>query len=201
VVDGLGYPAGATPLDPDEAVGLKLGHITTREELNRFEQANINEAFEWLESHRSIDILTEPFIKMLHQKMFGRVWRWAGLFRKSSKNIGVDRHQLETQLHTLLQDTRYWINHKTYAEDEIAARFHHKLVWIHLFANGNGRHARLMTDLLLKEVLQKEPFTWDIIGMDVENQVRGCYIKALKKADNNDYSLLMEFVRSTRENR
>lgn len=189
------YPRGATPLDQDETEGLKIGHITTREELNRLEQDNINEALRWLMSRRKRDILTERFVKTLHQKMFGKVWTWAGSFRKSGKNIGVDWHQISTQLHTLLQDTRYWIDHETYPENEIAARFHHKLVWIHLFANGNGRHARLMTDILLTEVLKQKPFTWNVHNIPNKDDVRGLYLNALKEADNHDYSALLEFVR------
>ena len=192
------YPTGATPFDPDEMEGLKFGHITTREELNRFEQDNINEALQWLETRHKGDILTEEFVKRLHQKMFGKVWRWAGTFRRSGKNIGVDWTQIFTQLHTLLQDVRYWIEHKTYSEDEIAVRFHHKLVWIHLFANGNGRHARLMTDILLKEVLKQKPFTWNVSNIDVEDQIRDNYLEALRKADNRDYSMLLDFVRKNK---
>ena len=190
------YPSGATPLDPDEIQGLKLGHITTRDELNRFEQDNINDALQWLDSRRKSDMLTEKFVKNLHQKMFAKVWKWAGEFRKTGKNIGVDWHKISTELHMLLGDVRYWIDNKTYAEDEIAARFHHKLVWIHLFPNGNGRHARLMTDVLLKEVLKQEPFTWNISSINFENEVRGLYLKALRQADNFDYSALLDFVRS-----
>lgn len=190
------YPGGATPIDPDEMEGLKIKHITTREELNRFEQDNINEALQWLESRRKSDILTEKFVKTLHQKMFGKVWKWAGTFRKSGKNIGVDWHKISTELHTLLQDTRYWINHRTYAEDEIAVRFHHRLVWVHLFANGNGRHARLMTDVLLSEVLKQKPFTWNISRINAEDEVRNIYLEALRQADNHDYSALLNFVRA-----
>ncbi len=188
--------SGATPLDPDEMEGLKIGHITTREELNRFEQDNINEALQWLENRRKQDILTEKFIKVLHQKMFGKVWRWAGLFRRSGKNIGVDWSQISIQLHALLQDVRYWIDNKTYSEDEIAVRFHHKLVWLHLFPNGNGRHARLMTDVLLKDVLKQKSFTWSVSIITSKNQVRDLYLKALRQADKNDYTMLLDFVRS-----
>ena len=193
------YPAGATPLDPDEIDGLKIGHITTREELNRFEQDNINEAIQWLDNRRKTDVLTEKFAKTLHQKMFGKVWHWAGSFRKSGKNIGVDWTQISAQLHLLFQDVRYWINHQTYSGDEIAIRFHHKLVWIHLFANRNGRHARLMTDVLLKEVLKQKPFSWNVDKLDIEDDVRDLYLEALRKADNHDYSMLLKFGRSGKE--
>ena len=190
------YPAGATPLEPEEIEDLKIGHITTREELNRFEQDNINEALQWLEIRRKSDVLTEKFIKTLHQKMFGKVWRRAGTFRRSGKNIGVDWMQIPVQLHTLLQDVRYWMDHKTYPSDEIAVRFHHKMVWIHLFPNGNGRHARLMTDILLKDVFKQKPFTWNVKSIDVEDNVRTVYLKALRAADQGDYTMLLEFVRS-----
>ncbi len=195
-MDDFQYPVGATPLELEEVEDLKIGHITTREELNRFEQDNINEAFGWLESRRKGDVLTEKFIKALHQKMFGKVWRWAGTFRRSGKNIGVDWAQIPAHLHTLLQDVRYWVEHKTYPSDEIAVRFHHKLVWIHLFPNGNGRHARLMADILLKDVLKEEPFTWNVSNIDVEDKVRAVYLKALRAADQGDYAMLLEFVRS-----
>ena len=193
-MDNFQYPAGATPLEPEDLEDLKIGHITTREELNRFEQDNINEALQWLEVRRKSDILTEKFIKTLHQKMFGKVWRWAGKFRRSGKNIGVDWVQIPIYLHTLLQDVRYWIDQKTYEPDEIAVRFHHKLVWIHLFPNGNGRHARLMTDVLLKDVLKQKSFTWNVKNIDVEDEVRDSYLKALRSADRGDYSMLLEFV-------
>ncbi len=195
-MNNIQYPTGATPLEPDEMEGLKIRHITTREELNRFEQDNINEALHWLEGRRKSDILTEKFIKTLHQKMFGKVWRWAGSFRRSGKNIGVDWLQIPVYLHTLLQDVRHWIDQKTYSADEIAVRFHHKLVWIHLFPNGNGRHARLMTDILLKDVLKQEPFTWNVKNINVKDDVRDIYLNALRKADNHDYSMLLDFVRS-----
>lgn len=190
------YPTGATPLEPEELEELKIGHITTREELNRFEQDNISDALQWLKGRRKSDVLSEKFIKTLHQKMFGKVWRWAGTFRRSGKNIGVDWVQIPVQLHSLLQDARYWIDHKTYPEDEIAVRFHHKLVWIHLFPNGNGRHARLMTDILLKDILKQKPFAWDVKNIDTEDKVRDLYLKALRAADRGDYSKLLDFVRA-----
>lgn len=195
-MDNIQYPAGGTPLDPDELDGLKIKHISTREELNRFEQDNINEALQWLDNRRKGDILTEKFIKTLHQRMFGKVWRWAGSFRRSGKNLGVDWSQIPVSLHTLLQDVHYWIEHKTYPADEIAVRFHHQLVWIHLFPNGNGRHARLMTDVFLKDVLKQGPFTWYIKNIDVEDKARDMYLNALRQADNHDYSMLLKFVRS-----
>jgi len=142
------YPEGATPIDEDEKEALLIPHITTLEELNEWEQRNITDAYSWLDSTRRKDILSEDFICTLHKKMFGKVWRWAGNYRQSDKNIGLDWTRIPVHLRQILKDVRYWVNHETYPSDEIATRFHHRLVLIHLFPNGNGRHTRVITDLL-----------------------------------------------------
>lgn len=190
------YPEGATPLDSEEAEDLKLRHITTRSELDRWEQENIQDAIAWLERTRKMDVLTEEFINLLHKKMFGKIWKWAGTFRRSNKNIGVDRFRIVIELRQLVDDVRYWIENNAFAADEIAYRFHHKLVWIHLFPNGNGRHARLMTDVLLTRILRQEPFTWGNDTLMDANLTRRQYISALRAADHNDYTELSTFVRS-----
>lgn len=190
-------PDGATPLDPDELDGLKLKHITTRAELDRWEQDNIADAMDWLERRKkSTDILTEEFIKTLHIKMLNKVWSWAGTFRRSGKNIGVDWPMIPMQLQYLLGDVRYWIENNTYEPDDIAARFHHRLVYIHLFPNGNGRHARLMADTLLTDVLNAEPFSWGDANLNKDGDVRRRYIDALRAADTQNYNFLLNFVRS-----
>lgn len=190
-------PVGATPLDPDDLEGLKIKTISTRGELDRWEQQNIGEAMDWLQTRRSrSNILNEGFVKKLHAKMLDKVWDWAGEFRDSDKNIGVDKHRIGVELRRLLDDTKYWIDNHSYEPDEIAARFHHRLVFIHCFPNGNGRHSRLMTDTLLTDVLGKEPFTWGSGDLIHQGNVRNAYINALRSADNHDYKPLMEFVRS-----
>lgn len=190
------YPQGATPLDPDEAEGLRLTHITTREELNIFEAENIRAGMEWSWRSRRKDIVSESFMRRLHKKMFGNVWKWAGEFRKSNKNIGVAREEIGVALRHLCEDVNYWIEHETYAPDEIAARFHHRLVAIHPFANGNGRHARLMADLLLEKRLASTRFTWGGEEIIEANDCRDQYIRALRAADGGDYAPLLAFVRS-----
>ena len=190
------YPEGATPLDPNEIDGLLLTHITTRSELDRWEQDNINEALAWLERRKPKDILNESFMKQLHKRMFGNVWKWAGDFRRTEKNLGVPWHQISVELKKLCDDVQYWIENKTFSEDEIAARFHHRLVFIHLFPNGNGRHARLIADILLENVLAKPPFTWGSGNLAAEGLDREKYIESLVTADREDYGLLMDFVRS-----
>ena len=190
------YPDGATPLDQDENDGLRLKHLTTRGELDRWEQENIQDALEWLEKRKKSDILSEDFICRLHIKMFEKVWKWAGKFRHSDKNIGVDWKTIPVHLRQLLDDVKFWIENKTFSADEIAARFHHRLVWIHLFPNGNGRHSRLMTDVLLSELLDADPFSWGSGNLSNTGDLRRTYIHALKLADQQDYSLLVKFVRS-----
>ena len=186
----------ATPLTPEEREGLILGHITQRNELNEFEQRGVEEGDRWSFSRRR-DLLSERFVRTLHKRMFGRVWRWAGTFRKTERNIGVDPAQIPTQLRLLLDDTRYWIEHKTYGPDEICVRFHHRLVTIHPFANGNGRHARLMADLFIVH-LGGTRFTWGRANLVAEGDDRQRYIAARRAADEdpNDIEALLIFARS-----
>lgn len=190
------YPDGATPLDADEAQGLLLSHITSRGELDRWEQENISEAEAWAFRRKPKDILTIGFLKRMHKRMFGTVWRWAGERRTSGKNIGVDVWQIDTGLQNLCADCATWIEYGTYPPDEIAARFHHRLTAIHPFPNGNGRHARLMTDILLVHLLGQPRFTWGSGNLVNAGDCRQQYINALRAADRLDYSLLLAFARS-----
>ena len=189
------YPPGATPLDPDEAVGLIPAHITTQEQLNEWELANILEGERWAFSRKRKDLLSSRFVRSLHKRMFGSTWRWAGTFRKTGKNIGIDPVQIAPELQKLCDDVAYQVEHHSFPVDEIAARFHHRLTWIHPFPNGNGRFSRTATDLLL--VQNGAPrFTWGAGDLVVEGDVRRRYIDALRAADARDYVRLLEFVRS-----
>jgi len=192
----LDYPEGATPFDPDDAEGILLTHITTRGELDRWEQDNIVKALTWLDSTKPTDILNEQFIRELHRRMFGEVWKWAGHFRRRDRNIGGPWHQISTGLKNLCDDARLWAGLLEQSPDEIAVRFHHRLVSIHPFPNGNGRHARLMTDLLLENILKHPRFTWGSEDLSRVGRTRERYIAALKAADEHDYSPLQEFVRT-----
>jgi len=184
----------ATGLSPEEREGLIPSYITTRAELNESEQANIVEARAWAFS-RKRDVLDEAFLKNLHQRMYGKVWNWAGEYRKTGKNIGIDAYKIPMELRQLLDDVHYWIKNKTYSTDEIAARFHHRLTLIHCFPNGNGRHARMAIDLLLTNVGEK-PFTWGNESLVNAGETRNAYIAALYAADKHDITPLLAFVRS-----
>ena len=189
------FPPGATPLDPDEAAGLIPAHVTTQEQLNEWELANIVEGEQWAFSRKRKDLLSSRFFRLLHRRMFGKTWRWAGAFRKTGKNIGIDPAQIAPELQKLCDDVAYQLAHGSYPIDEIAARFHHRLTWIHPFPNGNGRFSRTMADLLL--VQNRAPrFTWGAGNLVAEGNVRQRYIQALQAADRRDYAPLLEFVRS-----
>lgn len=185
---------GATPIDPDEAAGLVPAHITTQEDLNAWEEANIVSADVWA-FRLTRELLEEGFLRDLHLKMFDQTWRWAGKFRSSNKNIGVDSHQIAVKLRDLLDNTKYQIRHKVFGADEQALRFHHQLVWIHPFPNGNGRHARLMADLLAAH-LGAERFSWGQKSLTAEGQNRALYLMALKAADLGGFDGLFKFARS-----
>ena len=185
----------ATPLDSDEITGLIPLHITNQSQLNEWEAANILKAENWLFPKSHGNFLTINFIKLLHEKMFNDTWTWAGKFRTTERNIGVRPVKITTDLNNLLEDDRYQIIHESFPIDEIAYRFHHRLVAIHSFPNGNGRHARLMTDLLLAQAGQPR-FTWGKQKLEAEGAMRNQYITALRNADKQDYSALAEFVRS-----
>jgi len=194
-MDSIHHPDGATPLDPDEIRGLKFKHITTRNQLDQLEQANSQNGLRWLARRKDKDILHEGFVRELHKKLFAEVWSWAGSFRATEKNIGIDPRQISVQLRLLLDDVRYWAEHQTYSPYEIAARLHHRLVYIHLFPNGNGRHARIMADALLTKVLNEPAIDW-AGGDDLQsmNERRRIYIHALRAADMGDYKNLLAFI-------
>lgn len=194
-MDAIDYPESATPLDPDELGGLKFKHVTLRGQLDHLEQINIQNGLRWLERRNNTDILNERFVRDLHKHLFGEVWAWVGTFRTTEKNIGIDPLQISVQLRVLLDDVRFWVENGTHEPIEAALRFHHRLVYIHLFPNGSGRHARIMADALLTKVLKKDPIDWaGRHNLQAMNKRRREYIQALKAADRGSYASLLEFV-------
>ncbi|MDP9054871.1 MAG: mobile mystery protein B [Acidobacteriota bacterium] len=187
-------PDDATPLTPEEIRELIPAHIAFRRELNEAEQANIAQGHNWALG-RKRDLLTEKFIRELHRRMLGNVWRWAGKFRTSERNLGIAYYEIPAALRQLLQDVRAWIEFASYPPDEIAVRFHHRLVQIHPFPNGNGRHARLMADFLIMSLGGKR-FSWGRMSLGDAGVMRQTYISALKTADNHDIGPLLAFARA-----
>lgn len=190
------YNEGQTPLGEEEKDGLKIKTITTQGELDEFEQLNIEKAIEWT-IHTNLKperILTEKFIKDLHKKMYGDVWKWAGEFRKSNKSIGIEWIQVGIELKNLLDDTKYWIDNNTFPPEEISIRFKHRIVAIHCFPNGNGRHSRMMADIIIESIFGKEIFSWHKSNMVKADEKRKEYITALKEADNGNIKPLIKFA-------
>jgi len=193
------YTEGQTPLDEDEKEGLLITSITTHGELNELEQNNIEDAMLWIAARRKKftveEVLAEPFIKMLHKRMYGAVWHWAGDFRRTNKNIGVLHYEVPIELRQLIDDCKLWIDNSVFESDELTLRFKHRLVSIHCFANGNGRHSRLMADLMIQKLFKLPVFNWGINRYQTA-EARRRYLQALRDADMGDYEPLIGFARS-----
>lgn len=188
------YEEGQTPLDE----GLLIATITTRGELDEFEQLNIQKGIEWTitKKFKSEVILTEQFVKELHLKMFNDTWAWAGRFRSSNKNIGVDRFQISNELKNLLDDVKFWIKNETYPPNEIAVRFKHRIVSIHCFANGNGRHSRLIADVVIEHIFDQPVYSWGSSKLIKADDARKAYLSAIRMADRGNVQPLIQFARS-----
>jgi len=194
----LHYKKGQTPIDEEEKEDLLLPTISTRGELDEFEQANIEKAIEWslkINTSRN-EVLSVDFIIELHHRMFSDIWGWAGTFRRSNKNIGVDKFSIDQELMMLTEDCRYWVANKIYPEDEIAIRYKYRMVTIHPFPNGNGRHSRISGDILASKVLKRPVFSWGGHGIEQEGETRSRYLESLYSANQGDIRPLLEFARS-----
>lgn len=187
---------GNTPLSPEELADL-IPNLATKEELNEWERENILLAREWATSDRTVPLkmASDQYIRKLHKKMFDETWKWAGWYRLTEKNIGVPVHEIRERLMALFGDVHYWIKNRTYSPDEIAVRFHHRLVFIHPFPNGNGRHARLIADVLIMK-LGNSAFTWGSTNLVEEGAARTRYLEAVRTADNGEVQPLLQFARS-----
>ena len=187
---------GNTPLSPEELADL-IPNLATKEELNEWERENILRGREWAIRDRTSpnDMVSDEYVRKLHRKMFDETWKWAGDYRHTEKNIGVSVHEIRDRLMALFGDTRYWIENGTYLPDEIAVRFHHRLVFIHPFPNGNGRHARLVADIIAVK-LGRPVFTWGSANLVKEGEARTTYLEAIRAADDGNIEPLLNFARS-----
>ncbi len=194
----LEYINGQTPLDEEEKEGLLIPSIATRGELDEFEQQNIEQAILWTlkRSFKPEVVFTEEFLKVVHSRMYGNVWAWAGSFRKTDKNIGIDKWKISTELKALLDDVKYWYDNSTYSADECVIRFKHRLVSVHCFPNGNGRHSRLMADIIIEKNFKQPVYTWGAASLVKQSDQRASYLNALKAADKGDIQPLIQFARS-----
>jgi Fic-DOC domain mobile mystery protein B len=194
----IDYIDGQTPLDEEEKEGLLIPSITTREELNEFEQLNIEKAIQWTfgKKLKAEQLFSEKFIKDLHKRMYGEVWKWAGTFRTSEKNIGIKSYLIAVELKQLLDDAIFWNDNNTYDSEELAILFKHRLVSIHCFANGNGRHSRLIADLIMEKLYNSKFFSWGSANLVKATKARSSYRQAVRKADKNDIQPLIAFAKS-----
>lgn len=187
---------GATPLDESEKFGLKQFWISNRDQLNELEFANISRALADRYWHRlsTSEILDDLVLRQLHKAMFSNVWEWAGKYRTTEKNIGCDSREISVRVRELCQSAKLWFNGGM-PIDEAGCKFHFDLVAIHPFANGNGRHARAATNLLLESV-GSTPFTWGRTELLTPSETRSTYVSALRAADRGDLGPLLAFVRT-----
>jgi Fic-DOC domain mobile mystery protein B len=187
---------GNTPLSPEELADL-LPSLSTREELNEWERENILRAREWSirDRTRPRDMVSDDYVRKLHRKMFDQTWKWAGRYRQSDKNIGIPVLEIRESLAALFGDARYWIENRTFSPDETAVRFHHRLVAVHPFPNGNGRHARLIADALVVK-FGRATFTWGAANPTQPGEARARYLEALRMADKGELEPLLGFARS-----
>lgn len=187
---------GNTPLSTEELTDL-IPSLATKAELNEWERENILRGRGWATKDRTSPsaMVSDEYVRRLHQKMFDQTWKWAGQYRRTEKNIGVPFHEIPERLGVLVGDVRYWIENGTFSSDEIAVRFHYRLVSIHPFPNGNGRHARLIADVLTMK-LGRVAFTWGSTDLIRQGEARAQYLEAIRAADNGNIQPLLEFARS-----
>jgi Fic-DOC domain mobile mystery protein B len=203
VGDLFDEPDGATPLSPEDFAGLIPTWIATRADLNLAEQVNVAKAIGWASGTFGPGalpkLMTDTTMRRLHRHMFGEVWKWAGTYRRRETNLGIAWPQIPVQMRDLCSDVLAQTADPAclpWPADELAVRFHHRLVVIHPFPNGNGRHARLAADLLV-EVLGRPPFTWGTADLADAGHARAAYLDALRLADSGkEFGPLVEFARS-----
>ena len=191
-------PEGATPLSPDDMLGLKYKHVETRDQLNELEAANILQGQIWaskLKAPTLKSIFDRNFVTNLHIALFGDVWEWAGDFRLRELNIGVEPRNISVDLHNFLEDAKCWIEFNHFEHLELSARIQHRLVQIHPFVNGNGRHSRIFTDIVRVFLLNEKPMKWAHAKLEDMTAERSAYISGLRKADAGDFTQFVEYLR------
>lgn len=195
------HAPGATPLTEEDLEGLRIPSVLTQGDLNEAEAANIVRGQEWAlraRSGRLPEMLSDAFMQRLHASMFGEVWKWAGVYRRTNVNIGADHLQIRASLRNLYEDARAWLEHDTYSPEEFAIRLHYRLVSVHPFRNGNGRHARMVAHIVLVRHFKQEPLPWGNSSLQASDAARRDYIAALVAADHHDLGPLLVFARSRR---
>ena len=195
------HAPGATPLTEEDLQGLRIPSVRTHGELNEVEAANIIRGQEWALSARGMRLpgmLSDTFLQRLHAAMFDEVWKWAGQYRQHDTNIGVPAHAIRVQLRHLYDEARGWLEYKSYEPEEFAVRLHYRVVTVHPFANGNGRHARMLAHLVMVRHFDLQPLPWGGSLLGGADANRKAYVDALIAADHHDFAPLLAFARSRR---
>ncbi|MBA2707487.1 MAG: mobile mystery protein B [Gemmatimonadaceae bacterium] len=195
ISSGLNPQSDATPIDPEEAAELIPSHIATIDQLNQWEAADILNATEWALRRKQSNVPSEGFVRRLHQRMFHQTWKWAGHYRATEKDLGSPPSLISTHVRDACGNAAYWLQHKVFPPTELAVRFHHRMVVVHPFPNGNGRHARLLADVVLASLDEPE-LTWGRTNLQQAGTAREDYIRALKLADKGDFQSLIELARA-----
>ncbi len=187
----LKTPEDSTPIN--DLSGLIPSGITVKSALDEWEAENILKAYNrYLKTSRKRAI-SPGLITAVHKEMFGLTWKWAGSFRKENLNLGVEWFAIPVEIKKLCDDIAFWEKSKNVNILEQSVRIHHRLVRIHPFLNGNGRHARMIADIFLSGRGKKLPL-WPDKDMVETTDIRKRYIHCLKEADNGDYAGLLEFT-------
>jgi Fic-DOC domain mobile mystery protein B len=193
------HAPGATPLTEEDLQGLKIPSVRNHAELNEVEARNIVRGQEWglrARLARMPHMLSDEFVQRLHSRMFGDVWRWARQYRLRDTNIGVSHHMIRQDLRQLYTEATGWLECNVYPADEFAVRLHHRVVSIHPFRNGNGRHARMLADLAMVRHFGLERLPWSGSSLRYRDETRKAYLNALHAADRHDIAPLLAFARA-----
>ena len=186
---------GHTALSEDDRLGLIPAYIATRGDLFAAEERNIAAALLRRRAPPPARLLDDKYVRDLHAAMFGDVWNWAGRYRATETNIGVAPHTIAADVRLMVGDALAWIEYGTYDPDELAVRFHHRLVAIHPFPNGNGRLGRVAANYLIRG-LGGEPFSWGARADLETDALRAAYRHALQRADAGEIANLLAFART-----
>ena len=194
--EGHSAESGSAPIAPGDQARL-VPSLSTRAQLDEIERLKINAARVWAMRAAVLqrsDLLTEPFARELHRRMFGGVWRGAGRYRTFERAPGWEAHRIPEGVRMFLDDAEGWIRFSTYPVRESAVRLHHRLVAIHPWSNGNARHARLLADVVVASQ-GEEPLTW---GAGSPSSGLGTspsrYADAIRAADAGDMGPLLGFA-------
>jgi len=201
----------STPIEPDDHQFLvpEMKHLITWADVDAEEASNIAKGRAWLiAQHFTLDDLFDTLtLRTIHQRMFGKVWTWAGSVRRRETSIGIDPSQIQTQFEQLVQNFRWRaanadeIGFSEEERRELGIRFHTEMVAIHAFVNGNGRHARLVANLVDSAMglgsLADPLYPWGARSGLPSAESRKLYLDAIKLAGSRgEYGPLLDIATS-----